>query len=72
MKIHWAPKYPEVFNLRLHSDEDLFESYVFQSVVKTLVLWNHRKIMILHYCIGCLNDGSVLPLSQVVLTPSEG
>jgi hypothetical protein len=23
----------------------------------------------MHYCIGCLNDGSILPLSQIVLTP---
>jgi hypothetical protein len=34
--------------------------------------WNHRKIMIVHYCIDCLKDGSILPLSQIVLTPSEG
>jgi hypothetical protein len=26
----------------------------------------------MHYCIGFLNDGSILPLSQIVLTPSEG
>ena len=38
MKIHWAPKYPEVINLRLHSGEGVFRSYVFQSLVKTLVL----------------------------------
>jgi hypothetical protein len=35
-------------------------------------LWNHRRIMIMHYWIGCLNDGSILPFSQKVLTPSEG
>jgi hypothetical protein len=33
--------------------------------------WNHRKILIMHYCIGCVNDGSILPLSQTVLTPSD-
>ena len=25
----------------------------------------------MHYCIGFLNDGSILPLSQIVLTPSD-
>jgi hypothetical protein len=38
MKIHWAPKKPEVFNLRFHSSEGFFESYVFQSLVKALVM----------------------------------
>jgi hypothetical protein len=38
MKIHWAQKYPEVFNLMLHSGEGFFGSYVFQSLVKNLVL----------------------------------
>jgi hypothetical protein len=25
----------------------------------------------MHYSIGFLNDGSILPFSQIVLTPSE-
>jgi hypothetical protein len=62
MKIHWAPKYPEVFNLRLHSSEGFFRIYVLQNLVRTPVLniycchacfcpQNHRKTLIMHHCI---------------------
>jgi hypothetical protein len=33
--------------------------------------WNDKNIMMLHYCIDFLKDGSILPLSQIVMTPSE-
>jgi hypothetical protein len=33
--------------------------------------WNPRKILIMLCSIGCLNDGSILLLSQMVLAPSE-
>jgi hypothetical protein len=81
MKIHWAPKYPEVFNLGLHSGEGFFMSYVSSksgedSCSEHILCHacfcpqNHRRILIMHFCIGCLNDGFVLP-PQIVLTSSE-
>ena len=33
--------------------------------------WNPRRIVIMHYSIDFLNHGSILPLAQIVLTPSK-